>query len=99
MKYRKKPVVVNAFRWFTNLPEPNFLKRAFEAETIKIVHVEILGDSFIETSNKSKETALKIETLEGTMFAFEGDYIIEGVHGELYPCKADIFEETYELVD
>lgn len=99
MKYRKKPVVVNAFQWFPHLAEPIFLKRAFESETIKIVHVGILGRSFIETSDKTKETALKIETLEGSMFAFKGDYIIEGVHGELYPCKADIFEETYELVN
>lgn len=39
-----------------------------------------------------------IETLEGTMKASVGDYIIRGVRGELYPCKPDIFEETYEGV-
>ena len=42
---------------------------------------------------------LKIETLEGTMEASEGDYIIKGVNGEFYPCKPDIFEKTYELVE
>ena len=99
MRYRKKPVVVNAFQWFPHLAEPNFLKRAFDAGTIKVVHIEILGRSFIETSNKTKETALKIETLEGPMFAFEGDYVIEGVRGEFYPCKPDIFEETYSVAD
>lgn len=41
---------------------------------------------------------LVIETLEGTMRAEKGDYIIKGVHGEFYPCKPDIFHKTYELV-
>lgn len=40
-----------------------------------------------------------IETLEGTMLISEGDYIIKGVNGEFYPCKADIFEKTYEEVE
>lgn len=39
---------------------------------------------------------LVIETLEGTMRADQGDYIIKGVNGEFYPCKPDIFEKTYE---
>ncbi len=39
---------------------------------------------------------LKIETLEGLMIAAKGDYIIKGVQGEFYPCKPDIFAETYE---
>jgi len=42
---------------------------------------------------------LVIETLEGTMRANQGDYIIKGVQGEIYPCKPDIFEQTYELVE
>lgn len=41
---------------------------------------------------------LYIETLEGTMRADRGDWIIRGVSGEIYPCKPDIFEKTYELV-
>ncbi|MDK2822030.1 MAG: hypothetical protein PWP31_1995 [Clostridia bacterium] len=44
-------------------------------------------------------TEMKIETLEGTMIASPGDYIITGVDGEKYPCKPDIFEKTYEPVD
>ncbi len=40
-----------------------------------------------------------IETLEGKMIALPGDWIITGVHGEQYPCKPDIFEETYSLVN
>ncbi len=42
---------------------------------------------------------VKIETLEGTMTARPGDWIITGVNGESYPCKPDIFEKTYEPVE
>ena len=42
---------------------------------------------------------LDIETLEGTMHASVGDFIITGVHGEQYPCKPDIFYETYEVLE
>lgn len=45
------------------------------------------------------EIALEIETLEGTMRANPGDYIITGIKGEKYPCKADIFEASYELIE
>ena len=39
-----------------------------------------------------------IDTLEGRMYASAGDYIIQGINGEFYPCKPDIFEKTYELI-
>ena len=45
------------------------------------------------------ELCIKIDTLEGTMAASLNDYIIKGVDGEFYPCKQDIFEKTYELVE
>lgn len=51
----------------------------------------------IEAYQTDKE--MIIPTLEGDMKANEGDYIITGVNGERYPCKPDIFEKTYELVD
>lgn len=41
---------------------------------------------------------IAIDTLEGTMIVDYGDYIIKGVKGEFYPCKPDIFEQTYEEV-
>ena len=44
------------------------------------------------------EVEVLIETLEGTMKANPGDYIIRGIKGELYPCKPDIFKETYEKI-
>jgi hypothetical protein len=51
----------------------------------------------IEAYKTDKE--LVIHTLEGNMVASVGDYIITGVNGEKYPCKPDIFEKTYELVE
>lgn len=42
---------------------------------------------------------IRIPTLEGNMFAQECDYIIKGIKGEFYPCKPDIFEATYEMVE
>ena len=44
------------------------------------------------------DNSFVINTLEGDMLASLGDYIIKGVHGELYPCKPDIFKETYEKI-
>jgi len=42
------------------------------------------------------EEELRIETLEGTMIGRKGDYLIQGIKGELYPCKPEVFEATYE---
>jgi hypothetical protein len=46
----------------------------------------------------SRGGTVLIETLEGVMTAQPGDWVIEGVHGEFYPCKPDIFDATYEAV-
>lgn len=82
MKYRKKPVEIEAFRWgYDN--EPEWFKENGWQYVIVEVDEENLGHVFIDT-------------LEGTMRAECGDYIIRGVKGELYPCKPDIFKETYE---
>lgn len=89
MKYKKKPVVIDAVqflgcstsshqvdRWMkTGVdPEPNTI------HTRDIIHMDI-------------------ETLEGTMKASPHDWIIKGVNGEFYPCKPDIFEKTYTKVE
>jgi len=57
-------------------------------------------DDFIGSNNNlyTKNKKLNIVTLEGTMTANIGDYIIKGVEGEFYPCKPDIFHKTYEEV-
>ncbi len=80
MKYRKKPIVIEAFRYgYDSIPD-------WYREKFNI---------YFEAPDN---TDMKIETLEGTMTANKGDWIIQGVNGEIYPCKPDIFEKTYELV-
>lgn len=49
-------------------------------------------------ANCYRDGRITIETLEGTMAATPGDWIIRGVNGEFYPCKPDIFEKSYERV-
>lgn len=55
--------------------------------------------NFIQEKCIDGNVSCDLETLEGTMRANKGDYIIQGVKGEIYPCKADIFEMTYEKVE
>ena len=55
-------------------------------------------DKFTRGKVKNHESVLIIPTLEGEMYASLSDYIIKGVNGELYPCKPDIFDKTYEEV-
>lgn len=75
-KYRKKPVVIDAFQWTGQRPSewPEWATKV------------VLKDG----------RDLVVETLEGTMRADLGDWIILGVKGEQYPCKPDIFAATYE---
>lgn len=97
MKFRKKPVEIEAVKWDgTNLEEvlefcysDTRWKQGIESDHVGepgIGHVPVLG-------------VLDIPTLEGTMTAQIGDWIIRGVRGELYPCKPDIFEATYDKVE
>lgn len=86
MKYRKKPVIIEAIQFIDN------------ADRIIEIH-EFMGGDTIRVNYEDKDNPyLKIETLEGIMKASVGDYIIKGVNGEFYPCKPDIFEKTYERV-
>lgn len=90
MKYRKKPVIIEAWQYKDKTPCE---VRDFSTEWIKdafnkgIIHYDKDGMN------------LYIDTLEGTHHVSDGDYIIQGVNGELYPCKPDIFEKTYEPVE
>ena len=81
MKFRKKPVVIEAFRYWTTDYRPDWF-------CDKVTTNEIITYS----------THCEIKTLEGTMRGEVGDYIIQGVNGEIYPCKPDIFDKTYEIV-
>lgn len=99
MRYRKKPVIVEALQWNGKnvIDIYNFLEDK-NVETQYEVNSE--GKNFyIDFSGGQCVTGdLMIKTLEGTMKADIGDYIIKGVNGEFYPCKPDIFEKTYEEV-
>lgn len=89
--YRKKPVLIEAFKW-TGGPDqtedPEWIVQAIKE-----------GKVFIERNVYHESCYLYIKTLEGEMKASPGDYIIKGIQGELYPCKPDIFEATYEQVE
>lgn len=90
MKYRKKPVVVEAVQ-FNNV----------NAEEIsdfigKKVKHEIESTVAYDAGRGAPVSSVTIETLEGNMKAMPGDWIIKGVNGEFYPCKPDIFEKTYQ---
>jgi len=89
-KYRKKPVVIEAFQYgLTDKSDlPLWAKDAMSRDLIK---------PFSQYGGSVRWA--EIETLEGTMRANVGDYIIKGVKGEFYPCKPDVFEMTYELVE
>lgn len=87
-KYQKKPVIIEAVQ-YDGTPESQLEVAIF----MKDVPTEGL-----RKSARDKDGELIIYTLEGDMKASVGDFIIKGVHGEFYPCKSDIFEETYERV-
>jgi hypothetical protein len=94
VKYRKRPVVVDAFQWtgdIDQIEDPEW-----------IVNLLRSGQAgFIESGEYplASEVRLYIDTLEGRMVANRGDWIIRGIKGEVYLCKPDIFAATYEPVD
>ena len=95
MKYKKKPVVIEAIQ----LKVDNFDEVCeFMGETPVPKHNPDYGiDEHGNTNNPY--LGVYIETLEGKMLANCGDYIIKGINGEFYPCKPDIFEKTYDIVE
>ena len=91
MKYRKKPVVIEAIQY-----NGNNGREIGDWATINGDR-NILQSPVLEPSpNNPTGSYLQIVTLEGTMTACVSDWIIKGVQGEFYPCKPDIFEQTYE---
>lgn len=95
-KYRKKPVVIEAVQYHyqeyadnpLTFPEiPDWLQKAIDDKTI---YPEFRTEDY---------WYLVIKTLEGNHDCKPGDWIIRGVKGELYPCKDDIFQMTYEKVE
>lgn len=87
--YRKKPVVIEALHWDGRA----------SAATVVIDWMLANGGTARYRDDRSPGGLnLSIDTIEGTMAASPGDWIIKGVKGEFYPCRADIFEATYERV-
>ena len=83
MRYRKKPVVIEAVKWNGDKVSEvvDWVREALEDNTLYRMGCNVI-----------------VDTLEGKMNASPGDYIIKGVQGELYPCKPDIFEKTYDKI-
>jgi hypothetical protein len=88
-KYRKKPVVIDAWRW-----EPGDLVQA----GLVIGELLAAGVDSNHPDGMGGTTTLAIHTLEGVMTAEPGDWILKGIKGEFYPCKNEIFEATYQPV-
>ena len=76
-----------------------YIKKPVVIEAIQF-NGENIGEinAFTGHSLRLNDECLEIETLEGTMKASKDDWIIKGIKGEFYPCKPDIFEKTYEVV-
>lgn len=90
MRYRKKPVVIEAYRpGVDEAPYPDWLNDALADGNV----------SMVSDAHTGKHLYADILTLEGVMRANHGDWIIRGVQGELYPCKHEIFTATYEPVE
>lgn len=85
MKFRKKPVVIEATQWLGTGESMDAIRELDKGSCTGAV--DFTSDSVF------------ISTLEGDMTAEIGDWIIKGISGELYPCKPDIFLRTYEVVD
>ena len=88
--YRKKPVVIEAIQYTGN--NGNELNKWSDGAVIDSPVLE-------PREGNPSGTYTQIKTLEGVMTAIPGDWIIKGVNGEFYPCKPDIFDKTYELVE
>lgn len=109
-KYRKKPIVIEAAQWFKNgdHPEDRSTKLSIVGGDAHLVtegavvryfrRPGISDDDICEKCGKTFYRHGWIDTLEGGHIVCPSDWVITGVKGELYPCKPDIFEMTYEEV-
>lgn len=88
--FRKRPVVIYAVQFDGTVESYQSICAAFPDRSREILPMDRDGDRL---------GRLGIPTLEGGHIASPGDWIIQGVKGELYPCKPDIFEMTYERVE
>lgn len=89
-KYRKKPVVIEAVKVSEII---DGLRNNFEKCPVWV------RENYENLSLNVSEGSVSVITLEGKMLAGAEDYLIQGIKGEIYPCKPSIFEETYDLVE
>lgn len=121
MKYRKKPVVIEATQWFKNgdhpqdyvsyqeafqngrlvsIPASHRKAHQWEGEVVRYYrHPDVDDSTACVICGQTMQKHGWIETLEGGHIVCPGDWIITGVKGEHYPCKPDIFKQTYERVE
>jgi hypothetical protein len=97
MKYRKKPVEIEAIQFFYGNEESENKLIDFCGDHVTNDCHDI-GDILTDI-HFGVPTTLYVKSLEGNMKISHGDFIIKGVNGEFYPCKPDIFEKTYEKVE
>lgn len=90
MRAKKRPVIIECFKWDGDF---KFQDGIYYIPTWAVI-AQKEGILFFKDQGE-----LFIKTLEGDMHVTVGDYVIQGVNGEIYPCKPDIFHKTYEIVD
>lgn len=90
-KYRKKPLEIEAFKWTGDI---NLME-----DPIWIVEAIQKGDVWCRGDSENGYTVMIIANNGSVMTANRGDYIIKGIKGEIYPCKPEIFEMTYEAIE
>ncbi len=110
MKYRKKPITIEATQWFRNGDHPYDAGEVFKGSDGlpfqgegKVVRYfrrpDVRGDTECAHCRETMHNHGWIDTLEGGHIVCPGDWIITGIKGEMYPIKDDIFRETYEKAD
>ena len=99
MKFRKKPIVIDATQWFENNDHPEDGESLTEGDVVRYYRrPDVMGERICQHCDKTMHYHGWIDTLEGGHRVCPGDWIITGISGEFYPCKPDIFEQTYESV-
>lgn len=100
MKFRKKPVVIEATQWFKNGDHPEDGGAETEGKVVRYYrHPVFNGTKVCDVCGNRFHDHGWVDTLEGGHIVCVGDWIITGVKGEHYPCKPDIFDMTYEPVE
>ena len=95
-KFRKKPIIVDAIQF--GIPVLSSKASLSRSDAWKWVRGHLGPGQQVSAGTDEKGHFLLIETLEGMRRADEGDFIIQGPRGEIYPCKSEIFWATYEAV-